>query len=79
MKKLCAWCGKRISGRGRVVTHGICPPCYRAMFQAQFDFFEHVPKTSRPRHSISRRSLQGRFDLAPAVQADFDFFDFGPA
>ena len=40
MKIVCAWCNGKISGKGTVLSHGICDKCFAELKQAKFEFVE---------------------------------------
>ena len=73
MKRLCAWCGKKLSGRGDEISHSICGPCFGAMFQPQFDFVERLPRTEESVRHSGRRRGSPSVQPGPLVQEDFVF------
>jgi len=40
MKIVCAWCNKKIGGKGTSLSHGICNKCLAQLKQPQFGFMQ---------------------------------------
>ncbi len=57
LKVVCAWCRKTISGRGSLLSHGICDKCYGQIFQLRFDF---LPLQAPPPRVKKRRPNPGQ-------------------
>ena len=72
MKKVCAWCGKKLSGTGHEISHGICVKCFAAILQGQFDFVEEIPKVE-PLPATRRGRKSSTMADAMVVQSDFPF------
>ncbi len=73
MTRLCAWCGRRIRGRGREVSHSICDRCYAAAFQCQFAFLEEVAAAPAPTRLQPAEVRAGHSAGKSRSQTDFTF------
>ena len=59
MKIVCAWCNKKIGGKGTLLSHGICKKCLLQLKQPQFDFMQKLPVSPSPSLRI-RMTNRGR-------------------
>jgi len=58
MRVICAWCGKRLSGAGAEVSHGICGACSRRFESRLVERWPSPPgKRARPRRPAEGRTL----------------------
>lgn len=62
MKIVCAWCNKKIGGKGTLLSHGICNKCLAQIKQPQLDFMETLPASPatrlRPRTANHQRAVK---------------------
>ena len=40
---VCAWCNRKMGGKGTLQSHGICDRCFSQFMQSQFDFMQTLP------------------------------------
>ena len=72
MKIVCAWCNRKIGGKGSLLSHGICKRCFTELMQTQFDFMHTLPVApgtsfgSRSRNQLRARESSGL--LQPALR-----------
>jgi hypothetical protein len=73
MIRLCAWCAKRLGGRGREVSHGICRQCFEMIFQAQFDFVGQLAAGAVRARQRRRWSTSSDPGITGPLQEHFSF------
>jgi len=54
MKIVCAWCNKKIGGKGTSLSHGICNKCLAQLKQPQFGFMQTL--TVSPTRALGGRT-----------------------
>jgi len=63
MKMVCAWCNRKMGGKGTLRSHGICDRCFSQFMQSQFDFMQTlpvgIPTSLRTRSSNNHRAHPG--------------------
>ncbi len=58
MKVVCAWCNKKIGGKGTLLSHGICNKCLAQVKQPLFDFMEGLPASPATRLRLRTANQQ---------------------